>query len=207
MVRTVLRVLMSICVPVKSDPFACVLFMYNGNVIALDLIGAGVPLAACLILAVYLLLKTGFRARPKRLVVYTVLAVGLGLAAAGEYILWDQVYGGLGISTSLILYSLIIPVGAIAFLILDRERKPTLSIPQMYIVGTTGTVLSDLFRRFSDIVNVSPQIIGAARFLDGVFVDGFFLIVGYLFAAAIYENYFRWKAERDSQSALREPTR
>ena len=99
------------CIPVKADPFACALFTYNGNVVAIDLVGAGIPLALSLVFAVRLLVRGGFHVRPRRLAIFTALTVGLGLAAAGEYTVWDSLYGGLAINTRLILYTVILPVG------------------------------------------------------------------------------------------------
>lgn len=121
--------------------------------------------------------------------IYTALTVGLGLAAAGEYTAWDSVYGGLSINTRVILYSLILPVGALAFLLLDRARRPRLAVLQTYMVGTIGTILSDLFRTFSGALNVSPQIIGAAGPIDGVFLNGMFMVMSYLATAVIYISY------------------
>lgn len=177
---------MPICVPVKSDLFACALFVYGGNTVAIDLVGAGIPLALCVVFSVHLMAKDRLRISPRRLAIYTLLTVGLGLGGAGEYTLWDTVYGGLAVNTQLLLYTLLLPVGAIGFLLLDRTRLPNLSILQIYVVGTVGTVLSDLFRTFSGALNVSPQIIGASGPLDGVFLDGVFLILYYVATAAAY---------------------
>ena len=131
-----------------------------------------------LVFAVRLLIGGGFHVRPRRLAIFTALTVGLGLAAAGEYTVWDSLYGGLSINTRLILYTVILPVGLAGYLLLDRASKPKLSVLQFYIVGTVGTVLSDLFRTFSGALNVSPQIIGAGGPLDGVFLDGLLVILG-----------------------------
>jgi len=184
------------CVPVKADPFACALFTYNGNVVAVDLVGAGIPLALSLVFAVRLLIGGGFHVRPRRLAIFAALTVGLGLAAAGEYVVWDSLYGGLAINTRLILYTVILPVGLAGYFLLDRASKPKLSMLQFYIVGTVGTVLSDLFRTFSGALNVSPQIIGAGGPLDGVFLDGLLVILGYLLGDALYTMFLRWKAKR-----------
>ena len=179
------------CVPVKSDPFACALFTYNGNLVAIDLVGAGIPLLLCLAFSVYLMAKGHFQASPRRLAIYAALTVGLGLAAAGEYTVWDSIYGGLSVNTRLLLYTVVFPIGVLSFLLLDRARKPKLSIFQIYVVGTLGTVLSDLFRTFSGALNVSPQIIGAAGPLDGVFLDGLLLILGYMATAVVYVRWVR----------------
>jgi hypothetical protein len=182
------------CTPVKADPFACALFTYNGNVVAIDLVGAGIPLALSLVFAVRLLIGGGFHVRPRRLAIFTALTVGLGLAAAGEYTVWDSLYGGLAINTRLILYTVILPVGLVGYFLLDRASKPKLSMLQFYIVGTVGTVLSDLFRTFSGALNVSPQIIGAGGPLDGVFLDGLLVILGYLLGDALYTMFLRRKS-------------
>ena len=183
------------CIPVKADPFACALFTYNGNVVAIDLVGAGIPLALSLVFAVRFLVRGGFHVRPRRLVIFAALTVGLGLAAAGEYVVWDSLYGGLAINTRLILYTVILPVGLAGYFLLDRASKPKLSVLQFYIVGTVGTVLSDLFRTFSGALNVSPQIIGAGGPLDGVFLDGLLVILGYLLGMALYTMFLRRKSK------------
>ena len=184
------------CIPVKADPFACALFTYNGNVVAVDLVGAGIPLALSLVFAARLLIGGGFHVRARRLAIFTALTVGLGLAAAGEYVVWDSLYGGLAINTRLILYTVILPVGLAGYFLLDRASKPKLSMLQFYVVGTVGTVLSDLFRTFSGALNVSPQIIGAGGPLDGVFLDGLLVILGYLLGMSLYMMFLRWKAKR-----------
>ena len=183
------------CVPVKADPFACALFTYNGNVVAIDLVGAGIPLALSPVFAVRLLAGGGFHVQPRRLAIFTALTVGLGLAAAGEYTVWDSLYGGLSINTRLILYTVILPVGLAGYLLLDRASKPKLSVLQFYVVGTVGTVLSDLFRTFSGALNVSPQIIGAGGPLDGVFLDGLLVILGYLLGVSLYMMFLRRKSK------------
>ena len=66
---------------------------------------------------------------------------------------------------------------------------------QFYIVGTVGTVLSDLFRTFSGALDVSPQIIGAGGPLDGVFLDGLLVILGYLLGMALYTMFLRRKSK------------
>ena len=136
---------------------------------------------------------------------YTALAIALGLAAAGEYILWDSLYGGLSINSRLLLYTVLIPLGAVGFLLLDRARRPKLSILQIYVVGTVGTALSDLFRTFSDTLNISPQIMGAAGLQDGVFLDGLLLIFGYLGGAILYVTFLRWKSRKSTATGVDEP--
>lgn len=187
---------MPLCSPVKSDPLACILFTYRGNIVAIDLVGAGIPLALSLAFIAIIFVRSGKRVRAYRAAVYTALAIVLGAVAAGEYVLWDFLYGGLSINTRLLLYTVLIPVGIAEFLLLDRARRPKLSLLQTYVVGTVGTTLSDLFRTFSGTLNVSPQIIGAAGLQDGIFLDGLLLILGYLAGAVLYVSIIRWKEKR-----------
>lgn len=187
---------MSSCMPVKSDPFACAMFTHNGNVVAIDLFGAGIPLALSMLFTANLLARSVFRVWRYRLAIYAALTIGLGLAAAGEYIVWDSLYGGISVNTRLLMYTVLLPAGALGFLALDRAARPKLSVLQTYVVGTVGTALSDLFRTFSGTLNVSPQIIGAAGPVDGVFLDGLLLILGYMGCAATYVSVLRWKKSK-----------
>ena len=158
-----------------------------------------------MVFAAVLLVRSGFRVRPRRLTIYAILTIGLGLASAGEYTLWDSLDGGLSIDTRLILYTVLLPVGAIGFLLLDSARKPRLSILQFYIVGAVGAVLTDLFRIFSGALNVSPEIIGAAGPQDGVFLDGFLLILGYIVCATAYVVLLQWKSRTSMPTTATAP--
>jgi len=189
-----------LCIPVASDSLACALFTYNGNVVAIDLLGAGIPLLFCLLSSAYLLINGRFRLKPRRFATLAALTASFGLVVAGEYALWDSIYGGLGVNTRLLIFTVLIPAGVLAFLLLDRARVPNLSILQIYIVGTVGTTLSDFFRIFSGALNISPVIIGANRLSDGVFLDGLLLILTYLFTAVLYDTLTRPGRPQDREA-------
>ncbi len=193
---------MSFCVPVSSDPVACALFSYRGDVVAIDLVGAGIPLTLSLVLVLVLFLRGGRRINVHRIAIYFIMTIILGAAVAVEYLVWDQFYGGLSAPTQLVLFTVIIPVGIALFLLLDRKVLPKLSLLQIYVVGTVGMALSDLFRTFSGLVNVSPQIMGADRLQDAVFLDGLLLVLGYVFGAALYSGIMRYMRDRKGGSTL-----
>ena len=193
---------MSFCVPVSSDPAACALFSYRGDVVAIDLVGAGIPLALSLVFVFVLFLRGGRRINVHRIAIYFMMTVILGAAVAAEYLVWDHFYGGLSAPTQLVLFTVIVPVGIALFLLLDRMIPRKLSILQTYVVGTVGMALSDLFRTFSGLVNASPQIIGADGLQDGVFLDGLLLVLGYVFGAYLYVSIKRYLRDRKGGSTL-----
>jgi hypothetical protein len=170
--------------------------------VAIDLVGAGIPLALSLVFVLVLFLRSGRRINVHRIATYFMMTVILGAAVAAEYLVWDHFNGGLSAPTQLVLFTVIIPVGIALFLLLDRMIPRKLSLLQTYVVGTVGMALSDLFRTFSGLVNASPQIIGANGLEDGVFLDGLLLVLGYVFGAALYVSIKRYLRDRKGGRTL-----
>jgi hypothetical protein len=177
---------LDLCTPLKVDVFACQLFAYRGNVVALDIVGAGLPIIVSIILLLRMGLQTGRSTSWRRVMGFILLTTILGLATAFEYATWDSIFGGIAINTRLLLYTVILPIGVIEFWTFNRFSLPRLSISRAYVIGTFGLAMSDLIRIFSGAANFSPQIIGGAGPLDVIFSGPLFVIVGYLSAAVLY---------------------
>lgn len=154
--------------------------------VAIDLVGAGIPLIVTLLFGILLFKRGKWRASPKRAALQSVFVVVLALIAAIEFTIWGLIYGGISIQTQLFLFTVIYPAGAIQFILFDRGSKEAISPMKPYMVGTMGIVLSDLFRTFSGFLSVSPQIFGGSGPLDGVFLCGLFMSATYLLAALVY---------------------
>ena len=180
---------MTLCPPVSTDPYACALLTYRGNVIAIDLIGAGIPVITSLLFLGVLYRRRGpptFR----RIAIYTILTLALGLAAAGEFTLWSYLYGGISVSGSVLEFTVLLPIGIAEYMILDRMGRVQGYPFQSYIIGTFGMFMSDVFRTLGGF-DVTPQIYGAGEFIDGVFVGGIILMFFYVTTAFIYLRVYR----------------
>jgi hypothetical protein len=186
-------VLIPFCQPVPQDAYACALFTYQGNIVAIDLVGAAAPLLASVMLVSISFLRGSRTLRLGRITTYFVLMVTLGAATAGEFMGFDAIFGGISVDTRLLIYTVLVPFGIAQFVLLDRSLKPNLSIPQCYSVGVLGLILSDIFRTFSGTLNVSPLIIGGSGPYDAVFLGPLFMVIGYLFGATGYVVYRRRK--------------
>jgi hypothetical protein len=182
------------------------LFIYHGNVVAIDLVGAGGPLVVSAIFAVLLFRRARWGSNPRRVTQHLVFSVSLGVVAALEFALWGMLYGGISVLGQFFIFSVIFPAGALQFLLFDRGRKERVSPLKPYMVGTLGLVLSDLFRTFSGSLNVSPQIIGAGGPLDGVFLGGLFMVIPYLFAAVFYFRIWEPKEQKEKSPPPSYPT-
>lgn len=177
---------MLLCEGIPQDIFGCYLFSYRGNVVAFDIVGAGLPLALSTILLVRMWNRSGGDISPRRIYLGSSLIIALAVATAAEFTLWSALFGGISIDTRLLLYTVILPIGFLQFWLLDRRRNSQPSISPAYVVGALGLMLSDLLRTFSGELNVSPQIIGGAGPSDAIFLGPFFVILGYFFADALY---------------------
>lgn len=146
----------------------------------------------------------GGRLNERRLLCYILLTVGIGLVAWVDYLIYDSLYGGLAVSISLILLTTIVPASVFQFLFDKRNmrkiRNVAYPMARSYSVGTFGMILSDLLRTFSGAVNVSPQIIGANQWEDGVFLDGIILAISYY---AISLGYTAWQDRRSNRRQIR----
>jgi hypothetical protein len=174
------------CEGIPQDVFGCYLFSYRGNVVAIDVVGAGIPLAMSLIFLIRLGIRSGGHFSLRRMGLNASLIVALAAATAGEFTLWSALFGGISINTRVLLYTVILPIGFLQFWLLDRRHNSRVSISPTYIVGVLGLTLSDLLRTFTGAIDVSPQIIGGGGPSDAIFLGPLFVIMGYLFADALY---------------------
>lgn len=176
---------LTFCGPISVDWAACYLFSYHGYTVAIDLIGAGIPLVLS-VLFVFVLFRRRRQFDSRRLGYYAAFTAVFGALSAGEYLVWDYLFGGISVQTQLFIFSVIYPAGVVQFLLFDRKAKESFSALKSYPIATVSAVLSDLFRTFSGQLNVSPQIIGGNGPYDGVFLGGLYMTIAYLGTAAVY---------------------
>jgi hypothetical protein len=184
--------MVTLCAPVKSDSLACQLFSYRGNTVAIDLLGAVVPIILSVLIIFILMFNGKKRISLRRVVGYLLLTFFIGFTAAVFYQVFE---GGLAVSAALPIMGVIFPAAILQSVLLERRNlrainlsnirnmtSPILrSLGKSYVVGTFGIVLSDLVRIFGldnviVALNVSPMIIGAYQYEDGVFVDGLWMM-------------------------------
>jgi len=178
-----------LCLLLRNNPLRCVLFTYNGNLVAIDLVGAVIPLIVSILIVALLLNHSRGRFRIGRAAKYAVLAAALGGLGASEYTIWGRIFGTLSVDALFFELSLILPAGVLQFWYLDRSRRIEAPVLKSYVVGTLGLLVSDLIRTFSGALDVSPQIIGAREFLDAIFLAGPLLMLFYAMSALAYFTY------------------
>jgi len=194
-----------LCQGIPQDLFGCYLFSYRGNVVAIDIVGAGIPLALSLFFLIRLGIHSGGRISPRRIGFGASLVVVLAAATAAEYTIWDALFGGISINTGVLLYTVILPIGFLHFWLLDRKSGSRPPISPAYIVGALGLTLSDLLRTFTGALNVSPLIMGGGGPWDAIFLGPLLVVIGYLFADALHVVINRRRARLAARFTIEAP--
>jgi hypothetical protein len=212
------------CARVPSDPLACQIFTYNGKIVALNLVGGVIPIVVSVVFTSFLISKSKNKFNPSQVIVYFGMTSFIGLAIASFYQIYDNLHGGitsnLGVPAALPVLGAIAPVAILQAVFLERKNLKPVDLSNLrtivppirnallksYIMGTFGVILSDIFRIFGFpgiivALNVSPDIIGAYQYEDGVFQDGFFLALFCLLSIiCIYVYSKPLKLPRDLRS-------
>ncbi|MCL4518535.1 MAG: hypothetical protein M1587_04985 [Thaumarchaeota archaeon] len=171
------------------------------------MLGAAVPIVLS-VLIIFILMRNGKKKIGSlRVAGYFLLTFLIGVVVAVFYQVFE---GGLAVSAALPIMGIIFPAAIIQSVSLERSNfrpidlsnvtntlGPILrSLGKSYVVGTFGIVLSDLFRIFGIgnvivALNVSPMIIGAYQYEDGVFVDGLWMMFFSLLVIAVIYGFAR----------------
>ena len=151
---------------------------------ALDLVGAVVPLLLSALVIVFLFLRSGRKVSLRRTTSYSVLIILLGTVIAAEFTAPDFFLGGVEVSAWSLYISLFI---AASVQLWRLDHRPGFeALLRSYVIGTFALILSNLFRTFAGVVNASPQVIGAGGAMDAVFLAGPYLALFYMMATMAF---------------------
>ena len=186
------------CQVITGDEYSCVLTVFNGKTIGIDIVGAVIPIGVSLVL----LAAFGVYSRPinwVRTSVWGLLVTILGVVTALEFMEWDSIYGGLLINTTIVFYTFV-PIGITAYLVLDRGkgRRTLLRAPiPIYVMGVLGDLLVDIIRISSNSTPALIQIIGGAGVKDGIFSGWLMILLGYYVGVLLYTVVLRYTKENE----------
>ena len=133
---------------------------------------------------VFLFFRAGRSVPRKRALNYSLLVILLGVIVTGEYSAGDLSAGSVEISAWFLYITLFIAASVQLWALDHRPGYGTLM--RSYVIGTFALVLSNFFRIFSGVMNISTQIIGAAGTMDPVFLAGPYLALFYMIATLAF---------------------
>jgi hypothetical protein len=172
------------CVAIPQDALGCYLFSWQGNVVAIDMLGAGIPILASLFIILYLMLRGRGKASSRRIIVSLLFVLVIGAVVALPYILAWEFYHSLGLS-KWVNIPLVFALAIIQVAIVDKPKEVMFPLTT-YVYWTFGAILSDLIRILSGTLNVTPLIIGASGIDDLIFDMGFIMMLACVFFSVFY---------------------
>ncbi len=175
---------MPLCVTIPQDALGCYLFSWQGNVVAIDMLGAGIPILLSLLIILYLMLRGRGRVSFRRTAISLLFVLVIGAVVAFPYILAWEFYHTLGLS-KWVNIPLVFTLAIIQVVIIDKPKEVMLPLTT-YVYWTFGAILSDLIRILSGTLDVTPLIIGASGIEDLIFDMGFIMMLACIFFSVFY---------------------
>ncbi len=190
----------------KGPGLSYLLFSYKGELIAVSVIGAIVPLVLSAVGTVIVLLVRD-RSDPGRKLglQFWLSVVLLAILSAIVVTLSNALYGGLALPKSWALASAFVGAsGGVGFALRRKESGGTVSgAVECYALGTFGMFLGDLIRTFGGLAYVpgAALVWGGGGLLDFVFWFGIYLALGFFLFSVLRRALLGLARPKNASSA------
>ena len=181
----VICVLLENAVPRESGP-AYALFPYDGEVVAIGLVGGLLPLLASLAMLVASggPRPEGARLRPFRSRAYWVAVLGASLLVTLLFTASQALYGGVGLSKLWAIFLLLAAsaTGAGYWWLRGRRLGAAWGAAECYVLGTLGAFASDALRTLTGLARLPGEAVvwGGGGLFDIVFWFGLYVSLSFL---------------------------